>query len=175
VDYFAVIPASNLKANSAVSLREIADSMRARFPQTPNIRVNNPGVQIPFGDQGAECVEIIPVDETGKTRLGFRQFDMPDGSGGWKFSAPESHKTYVDFIDGKLSGKVKPLIRFVKAWKFFRNVPIRSFYLKMRVAAYADKEKVIVDDIDVKNVLSIVERSACGFTGSLRPKRWCHA
>jgi hypothetical protein len=106
--------------------------------------VNGPGVQVPFGDGGAETVEIIPVDETGNTQLGFRQFDMPDGAGGWKFSAPESHKAYVDTIDRKLNGRVKPLIRFVKAWKFFRNVPIRSFYLEMRVAAYADNESSII-------------------------------
>jgi hypothetical protein len=38
-------------------------------------------------------------------------------------------------------------------WKFFRNVPIKSFYLEMRVAAYADTQSAIVYDIDVKNVL----------------------
>jgi hypothetical protein len=31
---------------------------------------------------------------------------MPDENGGWKFSAPESHKAYVDDIDTKLGGKL---------------------------------------------------------------------
>lgn len=153
VDYFAVIPTANLKQDSRTTLARVADSLRSRFSFTPNIRVNAPGVQVPFGDDGAETVKIIPVDETGNTQLGFRQFDMPDGAGGWKFSAPESHKAYVDSIDRKLNGRVKPLIRLVKAWKFFRNVPIRSFYLEMRGAANADNDSSIIFDLDVKNVL----------------------
>ena len=92
VDYFAVIPRTNLKANSSVTLSKVADTMRARFPLTPNIRVNGPGVQIPFGDEGAERVEIIPVDLMGNTELGFREFEMPDENGGWKFSAPSRTK-----------------------------------------------------------------------------------
>lgn len=79
---------------------------------------------------------------------------MPDGSGGWKFSAPESHNAYVRRIDEKHSGQVKSLIRFVKAWKFFRNVPINSFYLEIRTAQYADSENVILYDADVWKVLS---------------------
>ncbi|WP_316196616.1 nucleotidyltransferase [Bradyrhizobium sp. SZCCHNS3053] len=153
VDYFAVIPTANLKANSGVTLAKVAQSMRERFPLTPNIRVNGPGVQIPFGDDGAERVEIIPVDETGQTKLGFRSFDMPNEAGGWKFSSPESHKAYVDEIDTRLGGKLKPLIRLAKAWKFYRNVPIRSFYLEMRVAAMMEQEQVILYEIDLKNVL----------------------
>jgi hypothetical protein len=154
VDYFAVIPTANLKKDSSRTLTAVAESLRDRFPLTPNIRVNGPGVQLPFGDEGAERVEIIPVDDTGRTKLGFRQFDMPDELAGWKFSAPESHKAYVDDIDTKLSGKVKPLIRLAKAWKFFRNVPIRSFYLEMRIAALMATEQVILYDIDLKNVLN---------------------
>ncbi|QUS38846.1 nucleotidyltransferase [Tardiphaga alba] len=153
VDYFAVIPTKNLKANSASTLTAVAASMRSRFPNTANIRVSGPGVQIPFGDEGAERVEIIPVDATGQTKLGFRQFDMPDENGGWKFSAPESHKEWVDSLDRKLDGKLKPLIRLVKAWKFYRNVPIRSFYLEMRTAELMRNESVIIYDIDLKNVL----------------------
>jgi hypothetical protein len=134
VDYFAVIPAARLKQDSRITLAAVAADLRARFPTTSNIRVDSPGVRLPFGLDGAEAVEIVPVDQTGQTQLGFRQFDMPDGNGGWKFSAPESHNAYVSGIDKKHGGKVKPLIRFVKAWKFKRNVPIRSFYLEVRTA-----------------------------------------
>lgn len=156
VDYFAVIATATLKKDSSRTLTAVAESLRDRFPLTPNIRVNGPGVQLPFGDEGAERVEIIPVDDTGKTQLGFRQFDMPDELGGWKFSAPESHKAYVDDIDTRLSGKLKPLVRLAKAWKFYRNVPIRSFYLEMRIAALMATEKVILYEIDLKNVLNML-------------------
>lgn len=153
VDYFAVIPREKLLADSSQTLERIASALRTRFPLTPNIRVNAPGVQLPFGLDGAEHTEVVPVDETGLTRLGFRQFDMPDRNGGWMFSAPESHNSYVGDIDARLSGRLKPLIRFLKAWRCFRSVPIRSFYLELFAAQYAEGETTIIYDIDVKALL----------------------
>ena len=70
--------------------------------------------------------------------------------------SPDAHNAYVRSVDEKLGGKVKPLIRFVKAWKFFRSVPISSFYLELRVAKYASEESSIVYDIDVRNVLKML-------------------
>ncbi len=104
VDYFAVIPTNNLKQNSSTTLEEVASVLRDRFPLT-GVRINGPSVQVPFGPDGAETTEIVPVDFTGFTKLGFRQFEMPDGNGGWMFAAPESHKAYVDGVDQKHCGK----------------------------------------------------------------------
>lgn len=152
VDYFAVIPIEKLKADSSATLEQVAGELRARFPMT-NVRVDSPGIKLPFGVDGANAVEVVPVDYTGQTKLDFPQYDMPDGRGGWMFSAPASHNAYVTAIDNRLRNKVKPLIRFVKAWKFIRRVPIRSFYIELAVAKYADEQQSILYDIDVKNVL----------------------
>ncbi|MFA5898218.1 MAG: nucleotidyltransferase [Hyphomicrobium sp.] len=153
VDYFAVIPTSKLKSRSDLTLAEVAEALRERFPTTAGIRVDSPGVRVPFGLEGAHAAEIVPVDEmTWRTKLGFRAFDIPDGNGGWMFSAPDSHGAYVGDIDARLDYRVKPLIRFVKAWKFMRNVPIRSFYLEIRTAKYAGAEKSIIYDIDLLRV-----------------------
>lgn len=153
VDYFAVIPTANLKANSAFTLSAVAAALRERFPTTANIRVNGPAVQVPFGLDGAEHTEIIPVDATGTTVLGFRQFDMPDGNGGWMFSAPESHNAWVKHVDLQHGGRCRRLIRLLKAWRWLRGANIRSFYLEMYVTRYASAESVIIYDIDVRNVL----------------------
>jgi hypothetical protein len=156
VDYFAVIPAANLKADSAVTLSDIATALRYRFPTTPNIRVNGPAVQIPFGLDGAEHTEIIPVDGTGTTKLGFRQFDMPDGNGGWMFSSPESHNAYVREADTIHGGRVRRLVRLIKAWHWLRGVKVRSFYLELFVTRYAMAETIIIYDIDVRNILRLL-------------------
>ncbi len=161
VDYFAVIPTANLKANSGFSLSEVAASLRERFPLTENIRVNSPGVQIPFGLDGSEHTEVIPVDATGTTRLGFRQFDIADGYGSWMFSAPESHKVFVDHHDARLNGRLKPLIRCVKAWKFYRNVPIRSFYLEMFVTFCMLEVATIVYSIDIPEIFDSLVINGC--------------
>lgn len=154
VDYFAVIPRANLKEDSAVTLASLSEALRERFSTTPNIRVNGPAVRLPFGLDGAGATEIVPVDATGLTRLRFRQFDMPDGNGGWMFAAPESHNGYVTGIDDDYGGAVKPLIRFLKAWKFHRGVPIKSFYLEIRAAKYAMGESSIYYDMDISRLLS---------------------
>ena len=62
-------------------------------------------------------------------------------------SSPKAHTDYVKQEDERLKGKLKPLIRLLKAWKFYNNVPIRSFYLELRAAKYAESEKSIVYDI----------------------------
>jgi hypothetical protein len=83
----------------------------------------------------------------------FKVYDISDGAGGWMNASPDAHNAYVSYINEKHGGKVKPLIRFIKAWKYFRDVPISSFYLELRVTKYAEGEKSIVYDIDVKRVL----------------------
>src|SRR5258706_12085129 len=78
---------------------------------------------------------------------------MCDWSGGYMKASPDAHKAYIAHVDEKLGGKVKPLIRFLKAWKCYREVPIMSFYLELRVAKYAAGEKTIIYEYDVRNVL----------------------
>ncbi len=51
-------------------------------------------------------------------------------------------------------GKVKPLIRFIKAWKYYKNVQMYSFYLEMKVARYAATEKSILYSIDMKRIFN---------------------
>lgn len=156
VDYFAVIPAIRLKENSAATLSEVANALRARFATTDGIRINGPAVRLPFGLDGAQATEVVPVDELGETKLGYRRFDMPDRKGGWMFAAPESHNAYVAEQDRRLSGKLKPLIRFVKLWKYARKIPVSSFYLEMRTTAYAATESSIVYDIDLARLFALM-------------------
>jgi hypothetical protein len=94
----------------------------------------------------------VPADYV-KESGGYSVYDIADCAGGWMKASPDAHNDYVRTIDNKLGSKVKPLIRFIKAWKYYRAVPITSFYLELRVAKYASEESSIVYDIDVKNVL----------------------
>jgi Second Messenger Oligonucleotide or Dinucleotide Synthetase domain len=151
VDYLASIPTSQLTESSHYSLMKVRDALDARFPRT-GVRVNTPAIAVPFGTYRSETTEIVPADYINEVG-GFKIYDIADGHGGWMRISPDSHNDYVARIDNRHAGRVKPLIRFVKAWKFLRNVPISSFYLEMRVAKYAEGESRIVYDIDVKCVL----------------------
>jgi hypothetical protein len=151
VDYFASLTNDTMTGNSTYALNKVRNALDARFPNT-GVRVNCPAVAVPFGTDASEMTEVVPanyIEEIG----GHSVYQIANCAAGWMRSSPDAHKAYVSQIDDNLGGKVKPLIRFIKAWKFFRDVPISSFYLELRVAKYASAETSIVYDIDVKNIL----------------------
>ncbi|GJQ61100.1 MAG: hypothetical protein SCALA702_01530 [Melioribacteraceae bacterium] len=155
-DYFAVIPATNLHVNSATSLRLVKEALQSTFWSTSGIGVSCPAVKISFGSYKSEELEVTPCCYNGmsETSLGnFRRYEIPDSNSGWMFSSPKAHNEYVEHHDKRLNRKLKPLIQLVKAWKYYNDVPIMSFYLELRVAKYAESETSIVYDIDVKNIL----------------------
>jgi hypothetical protein len=151
VDYLACLQTSSLTTNSTYSLGKVRDSMAGRFPYTA-VRVSCPAVVVPFGNDVAETTEIVPADYI-KDINGFPIYDIADCAGGWMRASPDAHLSFVASQNDRLGGKVKPLVRFVKAWKYFREVPISSFYLELRVAKYAQGESSIVYHIDVARVL----------------------
>ena len=153
VDYFAEIPTDNLKENSTITLSQVRKALAKRFPNT-GVRVGCPSVVVPFGTDAKESTEVTPADYIKTTEDEHRVYDIPDCSDGWMRSSPDAHNAYVREVNEDLRFKVKPLIRFIKAWKYYRNVPISSFYLELRVAKFAEDESSIIYADDVKGVLS---------------------
>ena len=91
-------------------------------------------------------------------------------------SSPDAHNAYVTSVNQNLNGKVKPLIRFIKAWKYYQNVPLSSFYLELRVAKYAEEQSVIVYNLDVQWILARLQadglakmRDPMGISGYINP------
>ena len=154
VDYLASLKDKFYGPSSTYSLSKVRDSLDARFPRT-GVRVNCPAVFVPFGASKSENHEIVPGDNAGKDG-DFIVYRIPDCAGGWMKVSPEAHLHYVNEVNKKLSSKVKPLIRFIKAWKYFRDVPISSFYLEMRVAKYAASESSIIYYMDIQRVLKML-------------------
>lgn len=152
VDYFASIPRKNLRQNSDATLRMVRDALHARFPGT-GVVVRTPAVLVPFGLDASESTEVVPADFIRKDRAGHHVYEIADWASGWMKSSPDAHNAYVADVNSKLGNKLKPLVRFLKAWKFYRSVPISSFYLELRVAKYASTENAIIYPIDVKNIL----------------------
>lgn len=149
VDYLAEVSTSDLKRVSTSSLIALRATLDDRFPNT-GVCVRCPAVQVPFGTNARDTTEIVIADDTGRTIDGHTIYNIADCNGGWMDAAPDAHKAFVVEQDDRLSKKVRPLIRFVKAWKFYQSVPISSFYLEMRVAQYAASETSIIYSIDVK-------------------------
>lgn len=153
VDYFAWISYKEIPSDSASFLSSVRSALDTRFPRT-GVRISCPSVKVPFGSEAKESTEIVPagydqtIESGGDT---YYIYKIPDCSGGWQSSSPQIHALYVRVADGKLKGKVKPLIRFVKAWKYFNNVPISSFYLELRITKFVEDMNLIVYDIDLNS------------------------
>jgi Second Messenger Oligonucleotide or Dinucleotide Synthetase domain len=174
VDYFAVFPSDKLKQNSSSSLSEVRQALADRFPNT-DVHVDCPAVAVPFGSLRAEHTEVVPCDYK-RTYRNQSVYEIPDCAGGWMEASPEAHNDWVAEVDAKLGGKVKPLIRFLKAWKFFQNVPVSSFYLELRVTKYAEGETSIVYDIDVTRIFRELDNGGLanmndplGISGWIKP------
>ncbi|WP_337228598.1 SMODS domain-containing nucleotidyltransferase [Proteus faecis] len=154
VDYLACLPTDKLKLDSYYSLSIVKQVLANRFTST-NINVSTPAVVCPFGTYRGEDTEIVIADYITE-RNGFKVYEIADGNKGWMEISPDAHNHYVSEIDKKHNGKVKKLIRFIKAWKYYNSVPIKSFYLEMKIAKYASNEPAIVYNIDIKNIFKIL-------------------
>lgn len=137
VDRFAIFPADVWEASSRATLVKVLIGLRHRFPTT-SIGIDAPGVRINFAD-GEELNEVIPVFQVSEAPSA-RVFVMPDRIGrAWMKAAPEANANFIDKVDQARGERVKPLIRFTKAWKYVNNFRfISSFYLEMFVATYAN-------------------------------------
>jgi len=155
-DYFAAIPKDRLWENSSSSLAKVREALQTTFPRTEGIKVNCPAVKIPFGQYASEDMEITPCWAAGTidTKLGnFALYQIPNCDGGWVYSSPKAHNEYVKKENDRLrNSKVKNLIQLVKAWKYFNEVPISSFYLELRVTKYVETENIIVFDTDLQRI-----------------------
>ncbi|NWF36662.1 nucleotidyltransferase [Mariprofundus sp. KV] len=154
VDYLASLPTSQLNQNSTYTLSKVKTTLDTRFPRT-GVQVSCPAVAIPFGTKAAEHTEIVPADFVNEDEY-YKIYEIADCSGGWMRVCPDAHNAYSNYANSERGGKAKPLIRFIKAWKYYCNVPISSFYLEMQTAKYALGEDVIVYAIDVKRVLKML-------------------
>jgi len=166
VDFFARIPTSNLKNNSSTSLREIKECLQERFTNT-NIYVDSPAVVLDFGSSNWDRAEVIPADYVVQ-KGGRNVYDIPDGASGWMRSSPSTHTAYVRVENDRLTKKLKPLIRFLKAWKYYCNVPVSSFYLELRATKWMESESSIIYDIDLCSIFKKLH--ACALASMQDPK-----
>jgi predicted nucleotidyltransferase len=140
--------------SSYTALEWVNDALSERFPLT-SVAIRRPAVVVSFGG-GYETWEVIPGFMT--TRGGSSQYvyDIPGPSVGaaWIDSAPKEHLAYVNECNEKPDGgDAKALARLIKAWKYYCNVPVSSFYLEMRCAQHVAAQTTYVHIWDVCQVL----------------------
>lgn len=120
------------------------------YTSATKANVSTPTVQLAFASPPR--FEVVPAFWEKDTASGV-VYEIPGRRNEWVLSAPKVHKQYVNRENDRLSKKVKPLVRLVKAWRYHVSAPISSFYLEMRTAEYAKGEKSIYYYIDLPAVL----------------------
>ncbi|MCX7682300.1 MAG: hypothetical protein N2508_10150 [Anaerolineae bacterium] len=137
--------------DSRVLLTSVAEALRTHFP---SVSVNGKAVALFPGE--ADACRLIPARLTGQTPAGHLTYEIPDGSGGWMSVCPYGYLAHLEDVDRRLEGGARSLVRLVKAWKYFRAVPISAFYLESRCIAYAALEKRMVYPLDLQRVLGLL-------------------
>lgn len=143
------------------ALTNVKSALEARFPST-TIEIRRPAVVVKFAG-GYETWEIIPGYYTGNKSGDHLIYDIPgpDTNDPYIKSAPKAHLAYVNESNKTpVTGKAKRLARFIKAWKYYRNVPISSFYLEMRCAQHVRSISTYIDVHDVCLLLEKLEGHA---------------
>jgi Second Messenger Oligonucleotide or Dinucleotide Synthetase domain len=173
VDLFASLKSSRPLRGSS-SLATVRNTLKERFPATP-VYVRSPAVVIDFGS-GYERVEVIPAYALGPAGEHMK-YNIPGVTSDWMQSTPEAHLAYVNESNTKPSkGHAKSMARLIKAWKYYRDVPISSFYLEMRAAAYTRRQSTVVYWMDLYLMLAELQQHGlasmndpAGTTGRIEP------
>lgn len=154
-DIDALVSIGNTKPGSSyTALLWVKNALERTFPHTP-IVIRRPAVVVRFA-AGYETWEIIPGFLTGRGGEGQLVYDIPGPSAGsaWIDSAPKEHLKYVNDCNSKPhKGDAKDLARLVKAWKYYCNVPVSSFYLEMRAAQHVSWQETYIHVYDICQLL----------------------
>lgn len=157
-DIDAFVSLKSKPNTSATALTWVRDAMQARFPHTP-VKVRRPGVVVEFAG-GYETWELIPAFITGRGTQTQFVYDIPNMADGWTDSAPKEHLAYVNACHSSApKGRAKQLARLAKAWKYYCNVPISSFYLEMRAAQHVSKIDTYIHIWDICILLESLNSS----------------
>jgi Second Messenger Oligonucleotide or Dinucleotide Synthetase domain len=81
----------------------------------------------------------LVVDVAAMVQRGPDDYRIPDGSSNWLKTNPIKHEQYLNDQNGKLSGDLKKIARFVKEWNKAHSSHLASFHLEMLVAHNVDE------------------------------------
>ncbi|MEV7054388.1 nucleotidyltransferase [Streptomyces microflavus] len=144
--------------SSDTALGWVKSALQSSFPYT-EVVVRRPTVVVKF-KQGTETWEVLPGFITIRGDQQTPVYDIPGAASGWMDTAPTTHLSYVNEVNklGHVAGGAKKLARLAKAWKYYNNVPVSSFYLEMRAAQYVATLSSFVAVWDVCGLLEYLHK-----------------
>lgn len=140
VDLMAVLPVSEVRwGNRVITSKQALDKVRAalqdRYTAT-GIRRDGQAVVVGFG-QGTYSVDVVPAvfDSFSVQRRPI--YGIPDGSGGWMLTSPESHAKYLDDANQRSGHKLQYTAQLLKFWRtcWADEIPLQSFHVELLLAS----------------------------------------
>ncbi|WP_430336282.1 SMODS domain-containing nucleotidyltransferase [Rhodococcus sp. ACT016] len=152
-DVDLLVSLKNKPNSSDTALRWVREALQESFPFT-RVRTSRPAIVVEFAS-GSETVEVIPGFLTSRGDSDVFVYDIPAADSGWMDTAPKAHLNYVNECNNRagVKGAAKKLSRLAKAWKYYNNVPISSFYLEMRAAQYITTQSSYIAVWDICGLL----------------------
>jgi hypothetical protein len=109
-------------------LQEVRSALLATFPTTA-IKGDGQIVSVPFETYAIEVLPAFPANST------YLHADS-NGGGSWRNTDPVAEHDYLTASNTTTGGKTKHLIKMLKAWKWSRGVPIKSFVLELAASRF---------------------------------------
>jgi len=114
-------------------LQEVKGKLLASYPSSV-IRGDGPVV---LADFHGWTVEIVPVFYYCDTERSYYACDTKNG-GKYIKTMPLHEVEAIDAAEKRANNNVRPLIRMLKCWQSYCNVPIRSFHLELLAIEFLD-------------------------------------
>jgi predicted nucleotidyltransferase len=119
--------------SSYTALRNLRTSL-ADYAQT-EVRRDQQALVIRY--KSGKQLDLVPGYYIGPGQSNYPVYAIPDGSGGWLRTSPESHNLYLKLCDERSGGKLKRVVQIIKYWRCCRvnEVPLNSFHLETVLAS----------------------------------------
>lgn len=138
-DYFAVLPTDDCRdgdefINSKTLVGRVADHLRGRFEQS-EVTIGGRAVAVPF-DNGGRAVDVVPGFFSGYDQARRPLYQIPDGSGGWRPTSPESHNRFIQEANEECRFRLQHTAKLIKYWRECRTprVALSSFHMELLLA-----------------------------------------
>jgi hypothetical protein len=166
IDCFAVVPKDALIEESSRSLDKVHSALVQQFPDAV-VTEGRSVIAVPFGPQRAECHHVVPVFSKGQ-KEGFDIYGVPAPRDRWIDACPGGHSAWLNELNHELANQLKPFVRIVKAWNFYENEPLWSFYLELCAAEFLSSRPSVSYSSDVQDFFEyLLRRRLAPFKGSV--------
>lgn len=139
IDLFGVFKREDFRrgdkyVNSNTAIDNLRKDLAERFWQT-SVYKDGPAVVVSFG-QGDYSVDVVPAMfweiDSHKRPI----YYMPNGTGEWMKTSPESHNRFIREADERSGYKLRRTVQMMKYWRECRTprIPISSFHLDLLLA-----------------------------------------